>query len=133
MREGGLSFLSCLRPHWLADVGLSRDADYQPLTSHPLGKAPQGRHGPNQALITDVSVQPPVQPTLDSFRRSCARGPAQPREPTTHIPKARLMGGGGLSFLSCPRPSWLANVGLSRDTDYRLPDMMLAYILSTKE
>jgi hypothetical protein len=29
------------------------------------------------------------------------------------------MRGGGLSLLSCPRPPWLANVGLSRDTDYR--------------
>jgi hypothetical protein len=60
----------------------------------------------------DVSVQPPAQPTLDSFGRSCARGPAQPREPTTHIPKARLMGGGGLSLLRGPRPPWLADVGL---------------------
>jgi hypothetical protein len=61
----------------------------------------------------------PVQLTLDSFGRSCARGPAQPREPTTHIPKARLMGGGGLSLLSCSQPPWLANMGLSQDTDYR--------------
>jgi hypothetical protein len=59
-----------------------------------------------------VSVQPPAQPTLDSFGRSCPRGPAQPREPTIHIPKARLMRGGGLSLLSCPRPPWLADVGL---------------------
>jgi hypothetical protein len=59
-----------------------------------------------------VSVQPPAQPTLDSFGRSCARGPAQPREPTTHIPKARLMGGGGLSLISCPRPPCLADVVL---------------------
>jgi hypothetical protein len=49
-----------------------------------------------------VSVQPPAQPTLDSFGRSCARGPAQPGESTTHIPKARLMGGGGLSLFKLP-------------------------------
>jgi hypothetical protein len=43
---------------------------------HPPWEAPQGRHGPNWAPIPDVSVQPPAQPTLDSFGRSCARGPA---------------------------------------------------------
>jgi hypothetical protein len=59
-----------------------------------------------------VSVQLPAQPTLDSFRHSCARGLAQPREPTTYIPKARLMRGGGLSLLSCPQPPWLVDVGL---------------------
>jgi hypothetical protein len=80
--------------------------------------------GPVIRVVVDVGrrlalMGPPAQPTLDSFGRSCARGPAQPREPTTHIPKARLMGGGGLSLLSCPRPPWLADVGLNRGTDYR--------------
>jgi hypothetical protein len=70
-----------------------------------------------------VSVQPPAQPTLDSFGRSCARGPAQPREPTTHIPKARLMRGGGLSLLSCPRPPWLADVGLKPGRWLPAPDI----------
>jgi hypothetical protein len=67
---------------------------------------------PSIGSSADVSVQPPAQPTLDSFCRSCARGSAQPREPTTHIPKARLMRGERLSLLSCPRPPWLADVGL---------------------
>jgi hypothetical protein len=92
MGGGRLSLLSYPRPPWLANVGLSRDTDYRPLTSHPPWEAPQGRHRLNRALIPDVSVQPPAQPTLDSFGRSCARGPAQPREPTTHIPKAREEG-----------------------------------------
>jgi hypothetical protein len=74
-----------------------------------------GRGNPTQWRLGGrprVSIQPSAQPTLDSFGRSCARELAQPRESTTHIPKARLMRGGGLSLLSYPRPPWLADVGL---------------------
>jgi hypothetical protein len=110
-RRGTLPF-KLPRPPWLADVELKpRHRLPAPDIPPPLGSPPRQAWA-NRALIPDVSVQPPAQPTLDSFGRSCARGLAQPREPTTHIPKARLMKGGGLSLLSCPRPPWLADVGL---------------------